>query len=579
MEEEKRGFFSELKKDKLLLGLVIIILILGVYVRLSHYNEEGLWSDDMADIPSGLLWFYPHSYFPAISSGNFPLGNLVIGAGCMLSGEDFSHVSEVKPMFYPDRELLIGEALTKGEWGCHFPMYVFGILFLFVVAILAFMLLDKYSATFVIAFFSFHPYLLLMSRWIRGDIVFWTLLVVSLIFLWKAYNAEKYSRKELSFFVMAFAFLGLAHSAKETTPIFVIFAVIIFFDKYSHEFFYYLKKLFKSLELKFAEKFSESSINLKRFHRIIIYSVISYVFFFLLAFKLNPKNVYDTYMVYQQFNGEVSSIHFNLLGIFNYFYSFFLRINLLDSTLLILALFLFVKLLFKKGKTRLDKFLVYFSLLGIVLSFFLSIMDIDRIAFPFLLLFIFLMGLSLSKKSILSRLFKNRYKVFFFVFIIAYVILSFSIALSTSPYFVSVNGVVCFFDKEKCDFSISMALSTLSSKVVYHYFEPKLANDETFYGADDITYYYIKRGQHLTSWQFDVAFKQQTGADPTVADRVKYYHPDNESIRYLLVNPYNENFFGQDTKSFESKYLPNDVLKMKNIDVFYVYDLESLKER
>jgi hypothetical protein len=256
-----------------------------------------------------------------------------------------------------------------------------------------------------------------------------------------------------------------------------------------------------------------------------------------------------------------------------------LRINVLDSILLVVALFVFVGLLFKKGKTKRDKFLVYFSLLGMILSFFLMIMDLDRIAFPFLLFFVFFMGLLLSENSVFSRLFKNSFRPFFFIFMIAYIILSFSIASSGSPYFVSYNGVACFFDKEKCGSSISMTLGTLSSKVVYHYFETKLAPDETFYGVDDVTLFYIKRSQHLTSWQFDTAFKQQTGNDPNIFDRVKYYHPDNESIRYLLVNPYNENFFGQDTKSFESKYSPNDVLKIKGVDVFYVYDLENMKEK
>ncbi len=581
-ETERRGFFYELKKDKLLLGLIIIILILGVYVRLSNYNEEGLWGDDMANVPAGLLWFYPHSYFPALSSGNFPLGNVVIGAGCMLSKQDFSGVSEVKPMFYPGREILIGEALTKGEWGCHLPMYLFGVIFFFLIAIFAFMILDRYSATFVTAFFAFHPYLLLMSRWIRGDIIFWTLLVASLIFLWKGYNAEKHTKKEILFFVLAFASLGLAHSAKETTPIFAVFALIIFLTKYSAELLYYLKNLLKTLELKIAEKIDYSSVNLKAFHKIIVYSVISYIFFFLIAFKFNPKNVYDTYKMYQQFNGTMSEIHFNIAGIFNYFSSFFWRINILDSVLFAIALVIFFILVFKKGKTKLDRFLVYFSLLGIILSFFFMIMEIDRIAFPFLLLFIFFMGLALTKAaSFISGLFKINQRTIFFALMVVYVIFSFSLVLSSSPYFASFNKAACTMtmDKGKCNTLTSASLRSLSAKSVAEQFGPKLLENETIYGADTMTFYYIKRSQVLTSWQFDVEFKRQVGRDPNIFDRVSYYRPYNESIRYLFVAPYIMDSLGPGTEDFKRKYVQNEVFKMKDFDVYYIYDLENLKER
>ena len=583
MEEwvvEKKGFLHELRNDKLILVLLIVILILGIYVRFSHYNEEGLWNDDMANVPAGLLWFYPHSYFPTLSSGSFPLGNLFIGAGCMLSGQDFSGVSNVSRMFYPGREILIGEPLTKGEWGCHLPMYFFGIIFLFLIAILAFMLLDKYSATFVTAFFAFHPFLLLMSRWIRGDIVFWAFLVASLIFLWKAYNVDKYSRRELLFFVLSFAFLGLAHATKETAPMFTLFAVIILFNKYFSEFLYYIKKFLKSLELKIAEKIDTSNVNVKFFNKTVLFSLLSYLFFFLLPFKLNPRNVYDTYMIYQQFNSEMSTLHFNIFGIFSYLHILFLKINLLDTVLFVIAVSIFLELIIKKGKTKLDKFLIYFSFIGLVLSLFLSIMQVDRLAFPFLIFFIFFMGLSLQKiVSFLSETFKVSSRTLFFILMIAYVIFSFSIALSTSPYFMRTNDAMCLFAKERCDMELSLGLSTLSAKTVANYLEPKLSDNETFYGAGMITHFYIKRSQHSTDWQFDKSFKQQTGREPNIFDRIEYFHPNNENIRYLLANPYDTRSLGVEVNYFKENYSSNDVIQMNGVTVFYVYDLENLKER
>ncbi|MFH1331688.1 MAG: hypothetical protein ABIH63_00180 [archaeon] len=576
---EKRGFFSDLKRDKLLLILLVIILILGIYVRFSHYNEEGLWSDDSAFIPAGLLFFNPHSYYPALSVGNFPLGYYFIGAGCMLSGEDFSGVSEVKPLFYPGRELLIGEALTKGERFCHLPMYFFGIIFFLLISLLAFLMLDRYSATFVTAFFAFYPQVLVYSRWIRTDIVFWVFLVASLIFLWLAYNAEKASKRELVYFVLCFSFFGLSQAAKETAGIFVIFGIGIFLSKYFAEVMHYLKSIFKTLELKFAEKFSEVEVKLKSFKKTILYSVVAFLFFFLLPFGFNPKNVYDTYRIYQQFNSEMSAVNFSLAGVYKYFSSFFTTINFLDTILFIFAFILLVALVFKKGKTRFDNFILYFTLMGILLSFFFQFMDIHRLATPFLFFFIFLMGMSLSEKGVsLPNLLKLKHRVFFFVFMVAYVGVSFYIALSSSPYFVTLNDAYCLFKSDDCVAFKSSELSGLSSKVLFSYLQPRLAGDDTFYGPSDVIHFYIMHSQHLTNFQFDTYFEQNYGRAPTLLERIQYYHPNNETIRYLFLSPY-QNLFGEEGKAFEAKYEPNDVIKIQGYDVYYVYDLKGLKEK
>src|SRR3989338_11621984 len=110
---------NEIKQDKLFLVLLIIIILLGIFIRFYKFSEVGYLNDDMAHIPAGLMWFYPHDYFPGLNYGNPPLGDMIIGAGCMLSGEDFSGVSQVKPFFYPDRFNLLGEALSKADSYCH----------------------------------------------------------------------------------------------------------------------------------------------------------------------------------------------------------------------------------------------------------------------------------------------------------------------------------------------------------------------------------------------------------------------------------------------------------------------------
>src|SRR3989344_721333 len=173
------NFLSKLKEDKIFAITFLLIIFLGLFIRLYEYDQVGLWNDDVSTIPSGLLWFYPHSYFPGLSGHSEPpVGNILIGAGCMLSGEDFSRVSEIKPTFYPGREELIGQQLIMAENYCHFPIYLFGILFFIMIVILYF-----FAACF-------------------------------LLFLWNFYVSEKNSRWEITNLLVAAVFVGLASATK-----------------------------------------------------------------------------------------------------------------------------------------------------------------------------------------------------------------------------------------------------------------------------------------------------------------------------------------------------------------------------
>ncbi len=235
--------------------------------------------------------------------------------------------------------------------------------------------------------------------------------------------------------------------------------------------------------------------------------------------------------------------------------------------------------LFKKNKSKLDNFLLYFTLIGIVVSIFLRLLEINRLAIPFLLFFIFLMAMSLSDRWIsIPKLIKIPPRTFFFVFMIVYVVFSFTIALSSSPYFITVNRAHCLSDKSKCTSAVSSEISGFSSKVVYNYLKDRLGPGETFYGPSEVIHFYIKRSQHMTNFQFDTQFKQQVGHDPTLLERIQYYHPNNETIRYLFLSPY-QNLFGQEGLELKSKYEPNDIIKIQGMDIYYVYDLKDLRER
>src|SRR3989344_4731880 len=118
---------SKIRNDRFLLVLFLIVVISGIFIRLNDFSEVGYWNDDQATIPAGLMWFYPHSYFPGLNYGNPPLGDIFIGLGCKISGEDFSGVSKVRPFFYPDRQSLLPNlSKEKVDMYCHLPMYIFG---------------------------------------------------------------------------------------------------------------------------------------------------------------------------------------------------------------------------------------------------------------------------------------------------------------------------------------------------------------------------------------------------------------------------------------------------------------------
>src|SRR3989344_4579732 len=127
---------NEIKQDKLFLVLLIIIILLGIFIRFYKFSEVGYLNDDMAHIPAGLMWFYPHDYFPGLNYGNPPLGDIFTGLGCKLSGEDFSGVSKVRPFFYPDRSIFLPNLAKEGvDIFCHMPMYIFGLIFFILIII------------------------------------------------------------------------------------------------------------------------------------------------------------------------------------------------------------------------------------------------------------------------------------------------------------------------------------------------------------------------------------------------------------------------------------------------------------
>ena len=181
----------------------------------------------MTTIPTALLWFYPHSYYPGLAGQGEPgLGNYFIGLGCMLSGQDFSKVTEIQPMFYPGRPGLIGREMVNAEKYCRLPMYAFGLLFFIAIIILAMLLLDEYASIFAIAFYSFSSFILLLSRWIHVDTIEYFFLAIGLIFLWKFYVKEINAKYEKLFLILAALSFGFALATKLPAGVFLVFLAL-----------------------------------------------------------------------------------------------------------------------------------------------------------------------------------------------------------------------------------------------------------------------------------------------------------------------------------------------------------------
>lgn len=557
--------FSKLKKDKFFLIMLIIIIILGIYVRIIHFSDTGYSGDDMTTIPTGLLWFYPHDYYPGLAGQGEPaLGNLIIGSFCMLSGEDFSGVSKTQPMFYPGREELIGEALTNAESYCKSSMYVFGVLFFIIISILSILLLPKYSVLYSISFFAFFPTLLRFSRWIHVDIIAYTFIASGLLFLWLAYKAEKTQKKEIIFFVLSFIFFGLAFATKLPNVIYFLFSIFIIIKKYSKEFLLSIRKI---LKLTFDINYNE--IDKKRFYKIILYSTISFFIAFLAPLNFNPKNLFLIFQKYNSINPERTGISINT-NIFQDIFHFLLNINIIDLLILIFSLFILYKL-FRIKKKKYEEFILYLTIFFFLVIIFSKAVNYLRIFIMFFYGLIFLMSLAFSKSEYsLYRIFKN--KKIIIILVISAILLSSYIAYSTAPYFFVKNKSVCFLNREECTGINPNDFYGYSAKQTSEYLYTILREDETFL-PQSIILYYIRRDEGISHYYFVDYFNKKFNRNPTLEEYVKYFHPNNRTVRYYLLDP---NRPSEEKELLYGKYDPIHIIKIKNVDTVYIYDLSKL---
>ena len=85
----------------------------------------------------------------------------------------------------------------------------------------------------------------------------------------------------------------------------------------------------------------------------------------------------------------------------------------------------------------------------------------------------------------------------------------------------------------------------------------------------------------LTSenFQFDQAFRSQTGREPTLIEKINLFKPENRTVRYLLVNPRKVESFEKEINQILEQLEPNDKIVLNGQEVLFIYDLQNLKAK
>lgn len=590
MEEEtnfsKKSIFNQLKKNKLLICFLITVLILGLYLRFDDYAIEGYGSDDMNTIPAAVFAYYPHDYFPGLVSTEPPLGNYIIGLGCMASGEDFSGVSNVKPLFFPDRSTYIGKAMKNAENYCWAPIYIFGILFILGIIIFAFSFFpDIYSATYFITFFIFFTAIIKASRTLKVDIILFTFVIFALIFLWKGYKTNKCLFKEKIYFLIAFAFLGLAGATKFPMGALIVFSFLLILEKYYKELLYFLQKGFEKIDIHiFKNKVDKSTINPQSLLINMVIAIISSSFFLMLFFNFSLKNLLDTYHYMTSLNWSgAQALGFSLPNFFKWFGGLLAQLNIFDIFIFIFSIFIFIKIIFKKPKTKQEKFALYLIFLCVLLVtiFKSGILVLIVHTLPFMFGFFILMSLTFSdKKYSIFNTFKIK-KKYFLVFIIVYALISFLTLYFAPFHHAERNPLFCSLVNIG---SCKIVLQGNSVKPTSAYFESILNEDETFLPTG-ISNFYIRHNDDILWWMFYSSFQKQIGKEPRLEDYLKYYEPEGRRVRYihtntvLETNPDSLTGIHADLYILKKNYKPYHVIKIYNRDAAYIYDLENLVKK
>ena len=562
--------------NKKLLILLLLILSLGIFVRLYKFSDVGYWSDDESTLPTGLLWFFPHNFYPGLlGQGEPALGNYIIAKGCMMSGEDFSGVTQIQRRFYPGREILIGKQLVNANNYCHAPMYIFSILFLLAITLLSFLLLKKHGAILVIGLVSFNTFMLVFGRWIHVDMMLYTFVTLGLIALFKSLKSQKGSISEKIWWIIAIAMMALSFSTKLPSSVYIVFSGIVISVKYWNEVMAIFQKGCRLLDLEIIKGHSETP-HQKSFLYIIGLAFIVYfgILFFTFEGFANIPAVIEAYRVQGAEFGTLNFYRGSIASLIRILKTF----SNLEMIFLIATIAYFPFLLKKSLKGSIEeKFIASLILLFLIMPAIAPSMKLERV------FFLFSFGWFLSAGMLMDNLI-SRFKSFRNNLFIVAMLLIFSIpvfnAVYTSPDFLSDYKLYNILNSPT---KISWSSNNFGARPIGEYLQGLLKENETYFPAEPMTMvtYYVKNNQQLQYYLFRENFKAKVGRSPTVHEYIQYFQPNNERIKYLLIDKYtqnNEEFVQDILQNYEPMHIIYQP-SIRKVETIRVYDLDNLVKK
>lgn len=568
---QKENILKTLKENRTLLIIFIIIMILGIHFRLTDYAAEGIRTDSITTLAGGLLWFYPHNFYPGMVHYQPAVGHYLIGKSCMTSGADFSEISKVSPFFIPTIPLLIGTPFTEAEANCFSVIYLSSILLLIGIILLSYMILETRSFLYVVAFFALSPTILFFSRMLIIEVITWVFAIYGLIALWKFYTSKKGSKKETFYIIISGIIFGLGTSTKFTLSLYAIFSLFLIIEKYNKNIQTLLKK---------------ASIP-----KPVAYSILSFTLAFILAlmipFQMSIKNLTDVY--YAQTNSMGGAELVLSIKALNHIMTLATKSNPIDTFLIIYAFYITYILLIKKEKSQNEKYILYLILLYITSTTLFYTLDYRK-SIVFMFAIPLLMSLAFSTKeysaynTLLYKIKKpHTYKTIFILIISLYLISSLLLIYPIKPFYSTYkNPITCSILKTICQNNNPNPINKITADEL----KGILKDNETYYmfPENPDIYVYLNPKDYYNTWNVKTIISASEKRPAELAEIIQNYNryaaQNNEKIlRYIVISrrPDGKDYTDQLANKLLKTHTPKKTVKINNIEVAYIYDLNEFQ--
>ena len=564
-QQPKKSKLQNLKENKILLMILIATIILGTYLRLTDYAQEGIRTDSLTTLTGGILWFYPHSFYPGLIHYQPPVGHYLIGKSCMLSGKDFSEVSKASPYFIPTMPTVIGKSYAKAENSCFIVIYLSSLLVFLGLILLSYSLLETKSFIYATAFFAFFPAMLFFGRMMIVEVITWLFAVYAFLLLWKFYTAEKGSKKEKIYFTLSAIIIALAVATKFTAALFIIFSLILLTEKYYNNL--------------------KTSLKKGRIPKAILYNATIFTIVltitFLIPFQMNPQNLKDVYTAQTSTMGTAEmSLSLNTLQII---WKVIIKSNPLDTLIILYSLYILYYLLKKKQKSPEEKYILYLTLFFIASTTLFP----GTLAYRRAIMFFFgvplLMSLAFSGKeySIFNKIktLKTHEKTIFIAIILIYIISCTALLHPIKPYYSQYkNPLICTAFNSGCEYITPIPIN----KITANELKTVVKENETYYmyPENPDIYPYINHEDYYKIWRIKDAITRQKKQEVALEEIIQNYNyfaeQNNEKpIKYLIIAK-QKDYKDPLAKNLIKNHTPAKTVTINNIEVSYIYNLKNL---